>query len=78
VQWTIIRVSPKSFAKEAPYPVVIVKLTASKKMIGQLVDWQPADLIKGKKVVTVLRRAYPEDAESIIDYTMKFKPYEDN
>lgn len=74
LNWTIIRVPQKAFAKEAPYPVVIVQLDNGDKLIGQLVDWQPSDLAPKKKVIAVLRRSYPEDAESVIAYTIKFKP----
>jgi len=74
VQWTIIRTPPKSFVKEAPYPVVIVQFSDGTKTIGQLVDWQDSDLVKGKKVVAVLRKLFPENPESIIAYTIKFKP----
>jgi uncharacterized protein len=74
VSWTIVRTPPKSFVKEAPYPVVLVILENGKKMIGQLVDWTEVDLIKGKKVVTVLRKLFPETGESVIAYTIKFKP----
>lgn len=76
LQWTVIRVPAKSFAKEAPYPVVIVKMDNNEKMVGQLVDWQYADLEKGKKVIAVLRKSSPEDAESVIGYAIKFKPHE--
>ncbi|HEX8931757.1 MAG TPA: OB-fold domain-containing protein [Patescibacteria group bacterium] len=73
-QWTIIRIPPKVFVQEAPYPVAIIKLDNGKKLIGQLVDWQDEDLVKGRKVIAVLRKLFPEDAESIIAYTIKFKP----
>lgn len=76
-QWTMIRVAPKSFVKEAPYPVVIVQIGQTQK-IGQLVDWEERDLIAGRVVVAVLRRNHPESKESIIEYTIKFKPYEDS
>jgi hypothetical protein len=75
LNWTIIRVPAKAFAKEAPYPVVIVQLDEGKKMIGQLVDWQPEDLEKGKKVIAVLRRLRTEEEAGIISYIIKFKPY---
>ena len=74
LQWTLIRVPAKTFVKEAPYPVVIVKMENNEKMVGQLVDWESPDLEKGKKVVAVLRKFTPEDAESVIAYTIKFKP----
>lgn len=74
LQWTLIRVPAKTFMKEAPYPVAIIRMDDNEKMIGQLVDWQPADLERGKKVIAVLRKFAPEDAESVIAYTIKFKP----
>lgn len=74
VEWTIIRTPPKVFVHEAPYPVVIVRLENGKKTIGQLVDWQPEDLVKGRKVVAVLRKLFPQNPESVIAYIIKFKP----
>ncbi len=74
LNWTIIRVPAKAFAKEAPYPVVIVELEDKEKMIGQLVDWEESDLKKGEKVIAVIRKSYPVDKESIISYNIKFKP----
>jgi uncharacterized OB-fold protein len=74
VQWTIIRTPPKLFVQEAPYPVVIIKLENGKKKIGQLVDYDPTDLVKGRKVVAVIRKLFPETPESVIAYTIKFKP----
>lgn len=76
MHWTIIRVPAKAFAKEAPYPVVIVELEDKGRMIGQLVDWEEKDLKKGKKVIAVIRKSYPVDRESIISYNIKFKPHE--
>lgn len=74
VQWTIVRTPPKSFIQEAPYPVVLVKFDNGEKMMGQLVDWDDANLIKGQKVVAVLRKLYPETEESVISYVIKFRP----
>ncbi len=74
LNWTIIRVPAKAFAKEAPYPVVIVELEDKEKMIGQLVDWEESDLKKGEKVIAVIRKSYPVDKGSIISYNIKFKP----
>lgn len=74
LQWTVIRIPPRLFAREAPFPVVIVQLEEGEKTIGQLVDWELKDLKKGKKVVVVLRRLAPETPESLIPYVLKFKP----
>ena len=76
LNWTIIRVPTKTFMNEAPYPVVVVKLENNDKMVGQLVDWDNKNLKKGQQVVGVLRRSFSGDSESIIAYTLKFKPNE--
>ena len=75
-QWSIIRIPAKGFTSEAPYPLVLVTLADNSKMIGQLVDWETEDLKKGRKVIAVLRRATPDTDESLIAYTIKFRPYE--
>jgi uncharacterized OB-fold protein len=74
LQWTLIRVPSAHFMDQAPYPVIIVSMQDGSRMIGQLVDWAQEDLVAGKKVEAVLRRAYQQDAEGIILYTVKFKP----
>lgn len=74
VQWTVVRVPPKSFSDQAPYPVVLVKLENGEKMIGQLVDWNETDLKSGREVVAIMRRIVFEDTDSVISYGIKFKP----
>ena len=74
VAWTMIRVAARLFSKQTPYPVVIVRLENKKQVIGQLVDWQDGDLQIGQEVVAVLRRSGIEDKESVIAYSIKFKP----
>lgn len=74
LHWTIIRVPPKSFAEQAPYPVGIVRLDDGEMMVGQIVDWIKDDLRSGLEVVAVMRRIKQEDAEDIIPYGIKFKP----
>ena len=76
LNWTIIRVPTKTFMNEAPYPVVVVKLENNDRMVGQLVDWEEKDLKKGKNVIGVLRKSFAGDSESVIAYTLKFKPHE--
>lgn len=72
--WTMIRVATKPFSSQAPYPVAIIKLEGGGQVIGQLVDWQEEDLRTGREVIAVLRRSRTEDKESVITYTIKFKP----
>lgn len=74
VSFSLVRVPPKDFMQQAPYPVVIVEFEKDERTIGQLVDWSEEDLQIGQKVVAVLRRVRTEDHEDIIPYTIKFKP----
>lgn len=74
LNWSLIRVPAKGFSSEAPYPIVIVEMPDKKKLIGQLVDYEAADLKKGRKVRAVLRKLTPEHSESVISYTIKFTP----
>lgn len=73
LQWTIIRTPPRTFVQEAPYPIVIVKMNG-RNIIGQLVDYEEKDLTKGRKVIAVLRKLFPDNPESVIAYIIKFKP----
>lgn len=71
---TMIRIAAKFFNHQAPYPVVVVKLENGDQAIGQLVDWIDEDLVPGRQVIAVLRRAGTEDAEGVINYIIKFRP----
>ena len=72
--YSLIRVAPKDFIEQAPYPVVIVKLDDGENMIGQLVDFEKEELKIGRKVIAVLRRIRTENKEEVIPYSIKFKP----
>ncbi len=74
LEWTIIHTAPSQFVEMAPYPVVIVRLKSNEKIIGQLVDYEKTDLVKGRKVEVVLRKVYSHDKEEIVLYTTKLKP----
>ncbi len=74
VAWTIIRVPPAGYEREAPYPVVLVELAGGEKKIGQLVDWQDKDLVFGRMVRSVYRRIRQPDPEGVIPYGIKFRP----
>jgi len=74
LNWTIVRIPPKMFHHEAPYPVVIIEFENKERMIGQLVDWEEKNLKKGQKVIAVIRRTFTGDTEGIIAYNIKFKP----
>lgn len=74
LSYTLIRVAAKGFGKEAPYPVIIVKMDNGNKLIGQLVDWEADDLNKGKRIRAVLRKLTPDHTENVIAYVIKFIP----
>lgn len=74
ISWTLIRVPPAGFAYQAPYPVVIVKLTGGRNIIAQLVDYEEPELKTGQKIVTVVRRTSRPDSGEVIPYGVKVKP----
>lgn len=74
VTHSLIRVAPKSFIAQAPYPAVIVKLDNGESMIGQLVDFEKEDVRIGRKVIAVFRRVGIENNDDVIPYVIKFKP----
>jgi uncharacterized OB-fold protein len=81
VSWTVVRVPPGGFSSLAPYPVVIVDLTAGKaglidggRIMAQLVDWTDEDLIVGRRVKVVVRRICEPTTEGVIPYGIKVKP----
>lgn len=75
VQWTMIRIPPKAFMDQAPYPVVIVKLENGEMKVGQMVDWEEKHLRSGQKVVAVMRKiVHDEDTSTVIHYGIKFRP----
>jgi uncharacterized OB-fold protein len=74
ISFTIIRSAPKSFAQQAPYPVVLVEDKQKKRMIGQLVDFTEKDIKIGRVVVSVVRRLPVEKDTDVIPYGIKFKP----
>lgn len=74
ISWTIVRVPPFGYERQAPYPVVLVELKKGKKVVGQLVGFREIDLKTGRQVKTVYRRISQPDLEGIIPYGIKFKP----
>jgi len=74
LSYTIIRVPPLGFERQAPYPVILVDLGKGEKRVGQLVDYKESDLKIGRVVEVVYRRIKEQDFEGVIQYGVKFKP----
>lgn len=74
ISYTEVFIPPMGFKAQAPYVVVIVKLTTGRNYTAQLVDWEKKHLTIGQKVKTVLRRTRNPGEEGVIPYGIKFKP----
>ena len=74
ISWTKIHVPPSGFEAQAPYVVVIVRLSTGRNYTAQLVDFEKKDLSFGQKVITILRRTRDPGTEGVIPYGIKFKP----
>lgn len=74
ISWTMIMVPSADFKEYAPYPVVLVEFSDSKKAFGQLVDYHKEDLFVGKKVMCILRKVRKPTDDGVIAYGLKFKP----
>lgn len=76
VSWTFIRVPPANFSNLAPYPVVLIALDDGNSMMAQLVDSEEKHLVKGQRVVTVVRRVTKSTDDGVIPYGIKAIPFE--
>ena len=74
ISYTTVYVPPSGFESQAPYFVAVVLLDNGNRVIGQVVDFETADLKIGRKINTVLRRTKNPGLEGIIPYGIKFKP----
>lgn len=74
ISFTKVHVPPEGFASQAPYVVVVAKLSKGFNFTAQLVDYDEVDLKTGQKVKTVLRRISEAGEEGVIPYGIKFKP----
>jgi uncharacterized protein len=76
VSWTLIRVPPADFSGFAPYPVAIIALDDGGMMMAQLVDYEQKHVVKGQRVVTVIRRMTKSSDDGVIPYGIKAIPLE--
>lgn len=70
--FTIIRVPPHGFEKEAPYVVGIVKLDEGPRITSQIVDCELDDVRIGSRVSVVFRKVDEEGPAGTIHYGYKF------
>lgn len=72
ITYTIIRVPPKQFNAQAPYPVAIIELDDGVRVMGQITDAKPEEIEIGKKVRVVFRKIQEQGHAGIINYGYKF------
>lgn len=71
ISYTIIRVPPKNFSFQAPYPVAIIELDGGGRITAQITDANLEDVKIGARVRIVLRKVQEEGKDGIICYGYK-------
>jgi len=74
--WTKIFTAPSGFEYQAPYFAGLVQLENGGKVPAQIIDCTDEELKIGLKVISVVRRSRKPQAADIIEYGIKFKPFE--
>jgi uncharacterized OB-fold protein len=72
VTYTVVRVAPEGFEREAPYVVAIVQLDEGPRITSQVVDCEPEDVAIGSRVRAVFRKINDEGPAGAIYYGYKF------
>ena len=75
LSWTRIYTPPVGFKTNAPYYIVLVEFKNGDRAFGQLVDVGNSCVDIGMKVISILRKVREVDAEDVIIYGLKFKPF---
>ncbi len=74
ISWTMIMVPSADFKENAPYPVILVEFSDSKRAFGQMVDYKKEDLQIGNKALCILRKVRKPTDDGVIAYGLKFRP----
>ncbi len=74
VTWTVISNAPIGFEKYVPYVVALIELEDGCKLLSQVVDIDPDEVVSGLKVEAVFRKIKEDGKEGIIHYGYKFRP----
>lgn len=70
--YSIIRVAPEGFEKNAPYVLAIVRLKEGPLVTSHITDIEPEDVSIGMPVRAVFRRIMEDGESGIIHYAFKF------
>ena len=71
---TVVQVPPTEFQMEAPFAVAIVETPEGARLMTQVVDCDPVEVLPGMEVELVFRRIRKEGASGILCYGFKGVP----
>jgi hypothetical protein len=71
---TVIHVAPTDFQMEAPYALAIVETPEGARMMVQIADCDPAEVVPGLEVALEFRRIRKEGQSGILCYGHKGVP----
>jgi hypothetical protein len=71
---TVVQVAPTEFQMEAPYAVAMVETPEGPRIMTQVVDCDPAEVLPGMEVSLVFRRVRKEGHGGILCYGFKAVP----
>jgi uncharacterized OB-fold protein len=74
ITWTVISIAPIGYEKYVPYVVALIELEDGCRLLSQVVDIAPEEVMAGLKVEAVFRRIKEDGKEGIIHYGYKFRP----
>ena len=74
ITWTVIGSAPLGFEKYVPYAVALIELEDGCKLMSQVVDIEPEDIVASLKVEAVFRKIKEDGKDGIIYYGYKFRP----
>ncbi|MDH3458598.1 MAG: Zn-ribbon domain-containing OB-fold protein [Gemmatimonadota bacterium] len=71
---TVIHIAPGEFQMEAPYPLAIVETPEGARLMVQIADCDPEDVVPGMEVALEFRRYRKEGLSGILCYGYKGVP----
>ncbi len=74
ISWTIEYTVPAGYRGKAPIIIGLVELDNGVKVLAEITDVKPEELVYGMRVECVLRKLYEDGDEGVIVYGIKFVP----
>jgi len=74
LSFTVVRQAPAGFEDVAPYFVGVVEFEDGTRLLTQLTDCEPGELVVGMEVEAVVRKIAQDGQSGLIIYGYKFRP----